>query len=118
MPRRFLDLFPVCHFRLFMAAVLIIAASVLSSSCGGGGGDNALLVLPEDDNVGGGYTLLVSGGTLQDNSGATGFVVLATLRDSAGNGPAMPWSLSITGPGFGAPLTVSYDDGSPSSYMP
>ncbi len=91
----------------------IVSAFTLAllASCGGGGGNST------PPNVGGGYTLEVSGGTFNDGSGANGLAVLATLRDAAGNGPKMPWTLSITGPGFGAPLTESYDDGSPSSYM-
>lgn len=46
-------------------------------------------------------------------------MVLATLRDSDGNGPgaAAGWTITITGPGINAPLTESYDDGSPSSFI-
>jgi hypothetical protein len=85
--------------------------------CGGGSSNSGGGVAAPASNVGGGYTLKASGGTLNDGSGAKGLVVLATLRDSAGNGPSAPWTLSITGPGLGAPITVSYDDGSPASYM-
>ncbi len=99
----------------FLAALFTASALFISSGCSSGGGGNDNSALPS--NIGGGYTLVVSGGTLNDGSGANGLSVLATLRDSSGNGPAMPWTLTITGPGLGAPLTVSYDDGSPSSYM-
>jgi hypothetical protein len=69
-------------------------------------------------NVGGGYTLVVSGGTLNDGSGVTGLTVLATLRDDTGYGPggAAGWQIEITGPGINSPLVVSYEDGSASSY--
>ena len=65
-----------------------------------------------------GYTFKVSGGTLNDSTDPKGLVVLATLRDSAGNGPggAAGWQITITGPGIDTPLVVDYDDGSPSSY--
>ena len=92
----------------------IVLLVFLLTSCGGGGSSGP----SGPANVGGGYTLQVSGGTLNDGTGTNGIVVLATLRNSGGNGPgAAGWQISITGPGFGAPLTVSYDDGSPFSYM-
>ncbi len=83
---------------------------LLLSSCGGGGSSTP-------SNVGGGYTLQVSGGTLNDGSGANGLVVLATLRDSEGYGPTYPWTVTITGPDIPAdnPLTVNYEMGQ--SYM-
>ncbi len=99
---------------LFFAASCVVVLFTLFG-CGGGSGDGGAAA--PATNVGGGYTLKASGGTLNDGSGAKGLVVLATLRDSAGNGPASPWTLSITGPGLSAPITVSYDDGSPASYM-
>src|SRR5574337_353665 len=101
--------------KLFSAAVV----AVLLTACGGGGGGNSGVVFPlvGPSNVGGGFTLNVTGGTFNDGSAKSGLVILATLRDNNGNGPATPWTLSITGPGFGAPLVVSYDDGSQSSYM-
>jgi hypothetical protein len=99
----------------FSASFALVIALFTLSSCGGGGGGGAAAA--PVTNAGGGYTLEASGGTLNDGAGAKGLVVLAALRDSAGNGPASPWILSITGPGFDAPLTVSYDDGSPASYM-
>ncbi len=100
-----------------LSSVLSLLSSVILllflASCGGGGGSGS----SGPANVGGGYTLQVAGGTFNDGSGTNGLVVLATLRNSGGNGPAMPWTLSITGPGLGAPLVVTYDDGSQSSYM-
>ena len=100
--------------RRLILGYLILSLFLLISfqGCGKKGGGSSA-----PKNVGGGYTLEVSGGTLNDGTGINGLAILATLRDSSGNGPAMPWTLSITGPDFGAPLTVSYDDGSPSSYM-
>lgn len=111
------DSFPSQHVHSFHAALgmlLIILLSFLAS-CGGEG--TTLLPLDNEKNVGGGYTLIVTGGNLNDGSGTAGFVVLATLRDSAGNGPSTPWSIAIDGPGLGLSLKASYDDGSPSSYM-
>lgn len=64
-------------------------------------------------NVGGGYTLLVSGGTLNDGSGVNGLSVLATLRDSNGMGPTNTWFIDITGPGISptSPLSIDYESG-------
>lgn len=78
------------------------------------GGDNTTPA-----NVGGGFTLLASGGTINDGVGDNGLALLATLRDSSGVGPGLSggWQITITGPGMTQPLTVSYDDGSPSSYQ-
>lgn len=100
--------------RLFFLVRFVSILFFVSSlqSCSGGGDTPA-----SPSNVGGGYTLQVSGGTLNGGSGANGLSVLVTLRDGSGNGPTTPWTLTITGPGLGAPLTASYDDGSPSSYM-
>lgn len=61
-------------------------------------------------NIGGGYTLVVSGGTLNDGSGVNGLVVLATLRNSSGAGPggAAGWKIKITGPGINTALEADY----------
>ncbi len=84
------------------------------TSCGGGSSGPS-----GPSNVGGGYTLQVSGGTLNDGTATKGLVVLATLRDDAGNGPGgtAGWTITITGPGISVPLTVNYDDGSSGSYI-
>lgn len=81
------------------------------TSCGGGGSSTP-------SNVGGGYTLVASGGTLNDESTPNGLIVLATLRDSQGRGPgaAAGWTVTITGPGINT-TPESYDDGSTSSYI-
>ncbi len=97
---------------ILMTLITVLLVAALSGCSGGKGGS-----MPSPSNVGGGFTLVASGGTLDDGSGVNGLAVLVTLRDESGNGPAIPWTLSITGPGFAAPLSISYDDGSPSSYM-
>ena len=109
---RFQSRFTLTPLQLFSCVILLL----ILAGCGGGGGGNSAFSLAPT-NVGGGYTLKVSGGTFNDGSLTNGLVILATLRDSNGNGPAVPWTLSVTGPGFGVPLRVSYDDGSQSSYM-
>src|SRR3990172_9363689 len=83
------------------------------ASCSGGKTNST------PSNVGGGYTLQVSGGTLNDGSGYNGLVVLATLRDSEGLGPAFSWTISITGPDIpsDSPIIVEYQDSYPNSYM-
>lgn len=98
------------------ARILLGMLIVAVASCGGGGGGGGT---PPPPNVGGGYTLLAAGGTLNDGTPTKGLVVLATLRDSEGNGPgaAAGWTVTITGPGIITPLTENYDDGSPSSYI-
>lgn len=101
--------------RLFEKSALRLLSCLLiltAASCGGGGSS-------PPPNVGGGYTLQVAGGTLNDGSGTSGLVVLATLRDDAGRGPTSNWTLSITGPGIddSAPLVVEYTDYLPGSYM-
>ena len=86
------------------------------TSCGGGGGGGG----STPTNVGGGYTLQVSGGTLNDGTGVNGLVILATLRDSEGMGPGMPWTITITQLGTTLPqipLTVEYNDFNYHSYM-
>lgn len=90
----------------------IILLSFPIASCGGNKAD-----IPP--NVGGGYTLKVSGGTLNDGSGANGLVILATLRDNQGWGPVSPWTITITGPGISAsaPLEVEYHEYQHYSYM-
>ncbi len=100
-PSSLLSLLPSVILLLFLA------------SCGGGKGNST------PANVGGGYTLQVSGGTLNDGSGSNGLVVLATLRDSEGLGPAFPWTISITGPDIpsDSPIIVEYQDSYPNSYM-
>ncbi len=110
---------PHSAFRIqkFGRSLLSLLSSVILllflTSCGGGKGSST------PSNVGGGYTLQVSGGTLNDGTTSKGLVVLATLRNSGGMGPgaAAGWTITITGPGIGSPLTVNYDDGSSSSYI-
>ncbi len=96
--------------------MISIGCFFLLASCGGGGG-GAVNAGPA--NVGGGYTLEVSGGTYNDGSGPSGLAVLATLRNKDTLGPGLidAWQITITGPGITQPLTVSYDDGSSSSYQ-
>ncbi len=108
------------HMTSRLSSVLSLLSSVILllflSSCGGGGSSGP----SGPANVGGGYTLQVSGGTLNDGSGANGLVILATLRDSAGMGPGMPWTISITQLGTTMPqipLTVVYNDVNYHSYM-
>lgn len=102
------------------ACILVICLGILAA-CGGGNSStsNSGVNTATASNVAGGYTLLASGGTLNDGSGTNGLAVLVTLRDGSGNGPGLNggWQVSITGPNFTRPLTVSYDDGSPSSYQ-
>ncbi len=94
---------------LFSVKVMYFLAVVLMflPSCKGKGHSTT------PANVGGGYTLEVSGGTLNDGSGMNGLVILATLRDSQGYGPTLPWTISIAGPGISpaAPLEVQYQSG-------
>ncbi len=94
-------------FTLFVSAVL--------SACSGSSKSSSA----PPANVGGGYTLMASGGTLNDGSGTKGLVVLATLRDSQGWGPSFPWTIKITGPGISSssPLTLLYQDSRIGSYM-
>ncbi len=68
-------------------------------------------------NADGGYTLVASGGTLNDGSGAKGLSLLVTLRDGSGWGPTLPWTITITGPGISSPLVVDYSDPRLGSFM-
>lgn len=97
------------------AIILVTFFGILAGCGGGGGGGNN----PAPTNVGGGFTLLASGGTINDGSGSNGLALLATLRDGNGTGPGLSggWQIAITGPGITQPLTVAYDDGSPASYL-
>lgn len=97
-------------------AGIIVTIFGLLTACGGGGGSGNKSA---PSNVGGGFTLLASGGTINDGSGNNGLALLATLRDGNGVGPGLSggWQVAITGPGMTQPLKVSYDDGSPSSYQ-
>lgn len=90
----------------FILSAFVLLLSFVSASCSGKKDS------PDLHNVGGGYTLLVSGGTLNDGSGAKGLVILATLRDSDGRGPNIPWTIKITGPGISAsaPIEVEYQN--------
>ena len=99
------------------ALIMVISFSILAACGGGGSGGGGNKTTPS--NVGGGFTLLASGGTINDGSGNNGLALLATLRDSAGAGPGLNggWRISISGPGITQPLTVPYDDGSTSSYQ-
>jgi hypothetical protein len=100
-------------------AGIIVTIFGLLAACGGGGGGGGDGNKSASSNVGGGFTLLASGGTINDGSGNNGLALLATLRDGNGAGPGLSggWQVAITGPGIARPLTVSYDDGSPSSYQ-
>ncbi len=97
-------------------ALIVFTTATMIAGCGGGGNDNSP---SPPTNVGGGYTLMVSGGTLNHGASSDGLVILAALRDSAGNGPgaASGWKVTITGPGIGVPLMESYDDSSSASYI-
>lgn len=100
-------------------AIILVTFFGILAGCGGGGGGGGGGDNPAPTNVGGGFTLLASGGTINDGSGSNGLALLATLRDSSGTGPGLSggWQITITGPGITQPLTVAYDDGSPSSYL-
>lgn len=97
--------------------MISISCFFLLASCGGGSGSGGA-VNTGPANVGGGYTLEVSGGTYNDGSGTNGLAVLTTLRNKDTLGPGLidAWQITITGPGITQPLTVSYSDGSSSSY--
>ena len=99
------------------AVMMVTLFSLLAACGGGGGGGGGNKSAPS--NVGGGFTLLASGGTINDGSGNNGLALLATLRDGNGVGPGLSggWQISVTGPGITSPLTVPYDDGSASSYQ-
>ena len=98
------------------ALALLICLAVLAACGGGGGSGNGG---GGGESATGGFTLKVAGGTLNDGSGKNGLAVLATLRDSKGNGPGLNggWKVTITTPGGTTPLTVLYDDDSPASYQ-
>lgn len=102
--------------KIVKVMTLIFLAGFIAA-CGGGG--NATTGLSTQTNAGGGYTLIAAGGTLNDGPSAKGLALLATLRDSKGNGPGLNggWQITLTGPGISQPLKVNYDDGSPSSYQ-
>ena len=104
--------------KILKVMTLVFLAGVIAA-CGGGDGSNGTSGLSSPTNVGGGYTLIASGGTLNDGSGTKGLALLVTLRDSKGNGPGLNggWQISITGPGISQSLKVNYDDASPSSYQ-
>ncbi len=95
----------------FMVIILLLAG------CGGGGGGNTGTV--PATNTGGGYTLMASGGTVNDGSGVAGLSVLASLRDSQGWGPVQSWTITITGPGVSGntALVMEYTDPRIGSYM-
>lgn len=103
---------------VFLAVVLLFALPACHSKSKGSDTSDTPPDTSSPLNVGGGYTLVVSGGTLNDGSGVNGLTVLATLRDDSGYGPggAAGWEIEITGPGIVSPLVVSYEDGSPASY--
>ncbi len=106
-----------CSMPKVLVRVLIALTAVMTiAGCGGGGKKDGNST---PTNVGGGFTLKVSGGTLNDGSGANGLSVLATLRDSQGWGPVMPWTVTITGPSIPSysPLVVEYADPRIGSYM-
>ncbi len=110
-PLRFSSTFPVSSSLILIVFLLpLLLFIILFTGCKGKHNHPPA-------NIGGGFTLIASGGTLNDGSVA-GLTVLATLRDAGGNGPggAAGWHITITGPGIDSPLVVSYDDGSPSSY--
>jgi len=96
-------------------AMILISCLFLLTSCGGGGSGGGAA---GPTNIGGGYTLLVSGGTLNDGSVTNGLAVLASLRDVHGVGPGLigNWTITISGPGLAQPLRVDYDDNSSGSY--
>lgn len=100
--------------KIVKVLILVIYLGILAACGGGGGGGGAA-----KPGTAGVFTLKVSGGTLNDGSASNGLVVLATLRDGNGAGPGLNsgWRITITGPGIAQPLTVSYSDGSPSSYQ-
>lgn len=106
--------------RSAFALILITLVALLMTAAltGCGGGDNGSGLLGPGANTGGGYTLVASGGTLNDGYGSKGLVILVTLRDSDGWGPSLPWTVEITGPGIssGSPLTIDYQDGRPGSF--
>jgi hypothetical protein len=93
--------------------IMVISLCMLAACGSDGGGTDT------PSNVGGGFSLLASGGTINDGFGDNGLALLATLRDSNGVGPGLSggWQITITGPGMTQPLTSSYDDSSPSSYQ-
>jgi hypothetical protein len=102
--------FSASHILFFLASI-IVALALTSCGGGGGGGGNS-----SPSNTGGGFTLQVSGGTLNDGSGTNGLSVLATLRDSSGWGPTLPWTITITDPDSYL-LVVEYSDPRQGSYM-
>lgn len=61
------------------------------------------------------YVLQATGGTYNDGSGLLGIAALATLRDSAGTGPAAPWTGSLSD-GTGPRASATYADPSVGSY--
>lgn len=96
----------------FLVSLLIVIAAV--SGCGSSKSKEQ-----PPSNIGGGFTLLASGGTLNDGSGVNGLAVLVTLRDSRGWGPTQTWTISITGPDIpsGSPIVLEYADSRRGSYM-
>jgi hypothetical protein len=95
-----------------LKALTLFLCVIILPACGGGSGGTSVNAVNE-------YSFQATGGTLNDGSGESGLVVLATLRDSKGVGPGLTggWKITVTGPGISAPLTESYDDGSSSSYQ-
>ena len=98
-----------------LKALTLFLCLIVLAACGGGSGGSGTTSV----NAVNEYSFQATGGTLNDGSGASGLVVLATLRDSKGVGPGLTggWKITVTGPGISAPLTESYDDGSSSSYQ-
>ena len=62
------------------------------------------------------YALQARIGTYDDGSGRAGLAVLATLRDGAGNGPDVPWQLTLCDEAGAVVATVSYDAAGSGSY--
>jgi hypothetical protein len=98
-------------FALILTTLFTFLITAVFSGCGGKGGS-----APPPSNVGGGFTLVASGGTLNDGSGVKGLSVLTTLRDNQGWGPTQVWTITITDPDSNI-LTAEYNDQRLGSYM-